>query len=61
MTGLFDFVSYGIGLTRTSFRIFLSDLILSILVSNPPITALGAGILDGCKKLLIFFNDWNNS
>ena len=52
MTGLFDFVSYGVGLTRTSWRTFLPALVISVLISNPPIIALGAGILDGGRKLV---------
>ena len=52
MTGLFDFVSYGIGLTNTPRRRFLIALIISISLSNPPIVALGAGLLEGGKKFL---------
>ena len=54
MTGLFDFFSYGIGLTKTNYFRFLYALIFSVLISNPPIVALGAGLLDGGKKYLIF-------
>tara|TARA_Y100001968_G_scaffold127734_1_gene116587 strand:- start:1009 stop:1662 length:654 start_codon:yes stop_codon:yes gene_type:complete len=54
MTGLFDFVCYAVGLTRTPLKKFLPPLIISILLSNPPIVALGAGILDGGKQFLIF-------
>ncbi len=54
MTGLFDFISYGIGLTKASWRKFFPALVLSIMISNPPIVALGAGVLDGGKKILIF-------
>ncbi len=53
MTGLFDFVSYGIGLTKTSWRMFLPALLVSIAISNPPIVALGSGALEGGKKILI--------
>ncbi len=53
MTGLFDFVSYGIGLTKTPWRKFAPALLISILLSNPPIVALGAGVFDGGKKILI--------
>ncbi len=52
MTGLFDFVSYAIGLTKTSYKRFLPALIISILLSNPPIVALGAGLLEGGKKFV---------
>ena len=54
MTGLFDFVCYGVGLTKTKWIRFYPALILSILLSNPPIIALGAGILNGGKQILVF-------
>ena len=52
MTGLFDFVSYAIGLSKTPWRKFAPALIISILLSNPPIVALGAGLLEGGKKIV---------
>ncbi len=52
MTGLFDFVSYAIGLTKAPWKKFAPALIISILLSNPPIVALGAGLLDGSKKFI---------
>ena len=52
MTGFFDFVCYSVGLTRAPWRRFAPALVLSITVSNPPIVALGAGILEGGKLLL---------
>ena len=54
MTGFFDFVAYGVGLTQASWLRFLPALILSIAISNPPIVALGAGLLEGGKLLLAF-------
>ncbi|MDJ0708002.1 MAG: VTT domain-containing protein [Leptolyngbyaceae cyanobacterium MO_188.B28] len=54
MTGFFDFVCYGVGLTKTLWIRFLPALILSILISNPPVVALGAGVLEGGKLLLGF-------
>lgn len=54
MTGFFDFVAYGVGLTRASWLRFIPALILSIAISNPPIVALGAGLLEGGKLLLVF-------
>ncbi|MEL6441606.1 MAG: VTT domain-containing protein [Cyanobacteria bacterium J06621_8] len=54
MTGLFDFVSYGVGLTKTPWRKFFVALIISIAISNPPIVALGAGLLESGKLLLGF-------
>lgn len=53
MTGLFDFVCYGIGLTKTPWLKFAPAMVLSIGLSNPPIVALGAGLLDGGKRILI--------
>lgn len=52
MTGLFDFVSYGVGLTKTSWHKFAPALVISIAISNPPIVALGAGLLESGKLLL---------
>lgn len=54
MTGFFDFVAYGVGLTQTSWLKFIPALILSIGISNPPIVALGAGLLEDGKLLLAF-------
>lgn len=54
MTGLFDFVSYGVGLTKTPWRKFAPALLVSIVLSNPPIVALGAGLLESGKLLLGF-------
>ncbi len=52
MTGFFDFVCYGVGLTKASWRKFVPALVISIAISNPPIVALGAGLLEGGKLLL---------
>lgn len=54
MTGFFDFVAYGVGLTKAPWLKFVPALILSIAISNPPIVALGAGLLEGGKLLLGF-------
>ena len=54
MTGLFDFVSYGVGLTKTPWRKFAPALLISIALSNPPIVELGAGLLESGKLLLGF-------
>ncbi|MBT9311680.1 TVP38/TMEM64 family protein [Leptothoe kymatousa] len=54
MTGFFDFVAYGVGLTQASWLKFVPALLLSIAISNPPIVALGAGLLEGGKLLLGF-------
>jgi uncharacterized membrane protein YdjX (TVP38/TMEM64 family) len=53
MSGFFDFVAYGVGLSGASWRKFLPALLLSIALSKPPIVALGSGILAGGKLLLI--------
>ncbi len=53
MTSFFDFVSYGVGLARTPWRKFLPALIISILVSNPPFVALGAGLFSGGKIVAV--------
>ncbi len=52
MTGFFDFVSYGVGLTKAPWLKFAPALVISIAISNPPIVALGAGLLEGGKLLL---------
>ncbi len=52
MTGLFDFVCYAVGLTQMEWRKFLPALILGIVISTPPVVALGAGIFTGGKWLL---------
>ncbi|MEL6581208.1 MAG: VTT domain-containing protein [Cyanobacteria bacterium J06621_12] len=54
MTGLFDFVAYGIGLTKTPWRKFAPALIVGVSLSNPPIVALGAGLLESGRLLLGF-------
>jgi uncharacterized membrane protein YdjX (TVP38/TMEM64 family) len=52
MTGFFDFVCYGVGLTKARWLRFIPALVISIALSNPPIVALGAGLLEGGKLLL---------
>jgi len=52
MTGFFDFVCYGVGLTRAHWLRFAPALVISIALSNPPIVALGAGLLEGGRLLL---------
>ena len=54
MTGFFDFVAYGVGLTKAPWKRFFPALVISIALSNPPIVALGAGILEKGKLLLVF-------
>ena len=44
MTGWFDFVSYGVGLTKLKWKTFLGALLLSVLLSDLPFVATGSGI-----------------
>lgn len=54
MTGLFDFVCYAVGLGGTHWRAFILPLLFSVMLSDAPIVALGAGIFsDNNSKLLI--------
>jgi len=53
MTGFFDFVSYGLGIAGTSPQRFFPALVLSIVVSDMPIVALGAGVFDSGKATLV--------
>lgn len=52
MSGFFDFVAYGVGLARAPWKKFFPALVLSIAISNPPIVAVGASVLEGGKILL---------
>jgi uncharacterized membrane protein YdjX (TVP38/TMEM64 family) len=54
MTGFFDFVCYGLGLTQAPWLKFAPALVISIALSNPPFVALGAGILEGGSRLVVF-------
>ena len=53
MTGLFDFVSYAAGLSGTKWKVFTTALIVSVTLSDLPIVALGAGVFNGGKLMLI--------
>lgn len=53
MTGLFDFVCYAVGLTEMPWRKFIPALILGIVVSTPPIVALGAGVFTEARWMLV--------
>ena len=44
MTGWFDFVSYGVGLTKLRWKTFLGALLLSVFLSDLPFVATGNGI-----------------
>jgi uncharacterized membrane protein YdjX (TVP38/TMEM64 family) len=52
MTGLFDFVCYGVGLTKMRWTSFLAALLVSVAIAKPPLVALGAGALEGGRMLL---------
>ena len=52
MTGLFDFLSYSIGLGGTRWKTFTPALIISLLTSDSILVAVGAGISEG-KNLLL--------
>ncbi|WP_299491957.1 VTT domain-containing protein [Acaryochloris sp. IP29b_bin.137] len=54
MTGLFDFVSYGAGLTTTKWVQFVPALLIGVLISNTPVVAIGANMFaDGYARWLI--------
>ena len=53
MTGLFDFLSYSIGLGGTRWRTFTPALIISLLISDSILVAFGAGISEGKNILLV--------
>ncbi len=44
MTGLFDFLSYALGIGGTRWRLFTPALIISLLISDSIIVAVGAGV-----------------
>jgi len=52
MTGLFDFLSYAIGIGGTRWRLFTPALILSLLISDSIIVAVGAGVSQGASLML---------
>ena len=46
MTGLFDFLSYGLGLGGTRWRIFSFSLLLCLVIFDAVAVAVGAGLAD---------------
>ena len=52
MTGLFDFLSYAIGISRTHWRVFAPALVISVLISDSIIVAVGAGVTQGASVML---------
>ena len=47
MTGLFDFLSYAIGISRTRWRVFAPALLISVLVSDSILVTVGAEAANG--------------
>ena len=52
MTGLFDFLSYAIGISRTHWRLFAPALLISVLISDSILGAVGAGAAQGASLTL---------
>ena len=52
MTGLFDFLSYAIGISRTPWRLFAPALLISVLISDSILVAVGAGAAQGASLTL---------
>ena len=52
MTGLFDFLSYAIGISRTHWRMFAPALLISVLISDSILVAVGAGVTQGASLML---------
>ena len=53
MTGIFDFLSYAIGITRTNWKLFAPALVISVLISDSILVAIGAGAAQGLKVMLV--------
>ena len=47
MTGLFDFLSYAIGISRTHWRVFAPALVISVLISDSILVTVGAEAAKG--------------
>ena len=52
MTGIFDFLSYAIGISRTNWKLFAPALVISVLVSDSILVAVGAGVAKGAGLTL---------
>ncbi|WP_392347684.1 TVP38/TMEM64 family protein [Parasynechococcus sp.] len=52
MTGLFDFLSYAIGISHTHWRLFAPALLISVLISDSILVAVGAGAAQGASLTL---------
>ena len=53
MTGLFDFLSYAIGIGGTRWKIFTPALLISLLITDSIIVAFGAGVSQGARLFLL--------
>ena len=53
MTGLFDFLSYAIGIGGTRWKIFTPALLISLLITESIIVAFGAGVSQGARLFLL--------
>ena len=53
MTGIFDFLSYAIGITRTNWKLFAPALVISVLISDSILVAIGAGAAQGLNAMLV--------
>ena len=54
MTVLFDFLSCAIGISRTHWRFFAPALLISVLISDSILVAVGAGAAQGASLTLGF-------
>ena len=52
MTGLFDFLSYAIGISQTHWKVFAPALLISVLISDSILVAVGAGVAQGASITL---------
>ena len=52
MTGLFDFLSYAIGISQTHWKVFAPALLISVLISDSILVAVGAGAAQGASTTL---------
>ena len=52
MTGLFDFLSYAIGIGGTRWKIFTPALLISLLISDSILVAVGAEVSKGAGLFL---------
>jgi uncharacterized membrane protein YdjX (TVP38/TMEM64 family) len=53
MTGFFDFVSYGVGLTQTSWSRFTGALLVSIPIAHSPAVIVGAKLLEKKQSYIL--------